>query len=218
MLMITMELLNELLPMLFRGLKLTLFIAFVGIIIGMILGAISGYALQSKSKIAKTIAGIYIWIIRGTPIVVQALYVYFVIPKLIGLDFESVTAGCIVIALNSGAFISEIVRGALESIDPGQREAGVCLGLTERQTLFHIIVPPAFKSMLPALFNQFIISVKDTSLLSIIVVNEATHEAQNYAALSFNTVPTYTTLALFYLVIISALMLLQRFVEKKKKK
>ncbi len=213
--MISIDFLKTILPILFRGLKLTVFIAVVGIFFGFIIGCLSGYALQSKNKIAKGIAEVYIWIIRGTPIVVQALYVYFVVPKLIGIDFSSTLAGCLVISLNSGAFISEIVRSALESIDDGQKEAGASLGLTNSQVLFHLIVPPAFKLMLPSLFNQFIISVKDTSLLSIIVVNETTHEAQAYAALSFKTIETYTTLALFYLVIISILILLQKYIEKK---
>jgi glutamine transport system permease protein len=215
--MISIDFLKTILPILFRGLKLTIFIAVVGIFFGFIIGCLSGYALQTKNKFIKMIAEIYIWIIRGTPIVVQALYVYFVLPKLIGIDFSSTLAGCIVICLNSGAFISEIVRGALESIDYGQKEAGVSLGLTNTQVLFHVIVPPAFRLMLPALFNQFIISVKDTSLLSIIVVNETTHEAQAYAALSFRTIETYTTLALFYLILISILILLQKYIEKRLK-
>ena len=140
---------------------------------------------------------------------------YYVIPKLFNTDMSSYTAGIIVVSLNSGAFIAEIVRGALQGIDPGQKEAGLSLGLTSRQTLFHIIVPPAFKSMLPALCNHFIIIVKDTALLSIITVNEMTHQAQNYAALSFQYVPTYTILAIFYLALISILILLQKYVEKK---
>lgn len=215
--MISIDFLKTILPILFRGLKLTIIIAVVGIFFGFIIGCLSGYALQAKNKFTKIIAEIYIWIIRGTPIVVQALYVYFVLPKLIGIDFSSILAGCIVISLNSGAFISEIVRGALESIDYGQKEAGLSLGLTNTQVLFHVIVPPAFRLMIPALFNQFIISVKDTSLLSIIVVNETTHEAQAYAALSFRTIETYTTLALFYLILISVLILLQKYIEKRLK-
>lgn len=210
-----MDFLTVLLPMLFRGLKVTLYIAILGILFGFIIGSLSGYALQARNKIAKGIANVYIWVIRGTPLVVQALYVYFVVPKLIHLDLSSNTAGIIVISLNSGAFISEIVRGALEGIDPGQKEAGMSLGLTQFQTLWHIIVPPAFKAMLPALFNQFIISVKDTALLSIIVVNEITKQLMNYQAITFNTIPTYTTGALFYLAIISILIIIQKQVEKK---
>lgn len=210
-----MDFLIVLLPMLFRGLKVTLYIAVLGILFGFLIGSLSGYALQGKNKFTKAIANVYIWVIRGTPLIVQALYVYFVVPKLIHLDISSNMAGIIVISLNSGAFISEIVRGALQGIDPGQKEAGLSLGLTQFQTLWHIIVPPAFKAMLPALFNQFIISVKDTALLSIIVVNEITKQLMNYQAITFNTIPTYTTGALFYLAIISILIIIQKQVEKK---
>jgi len=207
--------LNVLFPMLLRGFKVTLMISIFGILIGFVLGCVSGYALQCKNKFAKFIANIYIWIIRSTPIIVQALYVYFVVPKITGIDLDSNTSGIIVIFLNSGAFIAEIVRGALEGIDPGQKEAGLSLGLTPFQVLMHIIVPPAFRSMLPALFNQFIISVKDTAILSIIVVNEITKQIQNYAALTFNTIEAYTAGALFYMIIISVLIIIQKQIERR---
>jgi amine acid ABC transporter, permease protein, 3-TM region, His/Glu/Gln/Arg/opine family len=210
--------LSVLLPMLFRGLRVTLFISVLGILFGFILGSINGFALQSKSKLAKAISNVYIWIIRGTPLIVQALYIYYVIPELTKIDLSSTAAGVLVISLNSGAFIAEIVRGALDGIDPGQKEAGLSLGLTPMQTLWHLIVPPAFRSMLPALFNQFIITVKDTALLSVIVVTEITKQIQNYTSLSFNVIEGYTTGAVFYLIIISILILLQKQVERKIKR
>ena len=206
-----MTFLNVLLPMMFEGLKLTILIAVVGITIGFLIGSLCGYLLQSKYKIGKAIAEVYIWIIRATPLMVQA----FVIPKLLGVDIGSTAVGIGVIALNSGAFISEIVKGALMSIDPGQKEAGASLGLTSAQTMIHLVIPPAFKAALPALFNQFIISVKDTALLSAIAVNEITHQAQAYAALSFKAIPTYTALAAFYLVILSVLIIVQKQIERK---
>jgi len=210
-----MDFLFVLLPMIFGGLKYTLLIAVVEIILGFIIGSLSGYALQSKNKVAKTVANIYIWLIRGTPLIVQALYIYYVVPKILHMNLSSNVAGIIVITLNSGAFISEIVRGALQGINYGQVEAGLSLGLTANQTLWHIVVPPAFKAMLPALFNQFIITVKDTALLSVIVVNEITKQIQNYAALSYKTIEAYTTGAIFYLIIISILIQIQKLVEKK---
>ena len=201
-----MTFLNVLLPMMFEGLKLTILIAVVGITIGFLIGSLCGYLLQSKYKIGKAIAEVYIWIIRATPLMVQALYGYFVIPKLLGVDIGSTAVGIGVIALNSGAFMS---------IDPGQKEAGASLGLTSAQTMIHLVIPPAFKAALPALFNQFIISVKDTALLSAIAVNEITHQAQAYAALSFKAIPTYTALAAFYLVILSVLIIVQKQIERK---
>lgn len=207
--------LRVLLPMLFQGLKITLFIAFMGIVLGFTIGSLAGFALNGKNMLLKGISSVYIWVIRGTPLIVQALYVYYVLPELFHVDFSSNTAGIIVITLNSGAFIAEIVRGALSGIDPGQKEAALSLGLTNGQMLWHVIVPPAFRSILPALFNQFIISVKDTALLSVIVVNEITKQIQNYSALTFNTIPAYTTGALFYLILISCLIIIQKNVERK---
>lgn len=220
----SIEFLSTIGPMLFRGLKVTMYIALIGIFLGFILGAVTGYALQSKNKIAKGIANVYIWIMRGTPIVVQALYVYFAVPALITLvsgtryTIDSTAAGMIVITLNSGAFISAIVKGALESVEIGQKEAGSALGLTHGQILLHIVIPPAFKSIVPGLFNQFIISVKDTALLSIISVNDITRQTQNYVARTYNTLPAYTACAIFYLILISVLMILQKVVENKIRK
>lgn len=217
----SMDFLSIIIPMLLNGLEITLKVAVIGIILGFVLGALSGYALQSHSRIARGIASVYIWIIRGTPIVVQALYVYFVVPAIVtlvqGSQFvlDSTLAGIIVITLNAGAFISAIVKGALESVDEGQKEAGAALGLSNRQILFHVVIPPAFRSMIPGLFNQFIISVKDTALLSIISVNEITRQTQNYVARTFNTIPAYTVCAVFYLILLSVLMILQKAVERK---
>ena len=220
----SVEFLTSIVPMLFRGLKLTMLIAVIGILLGFLLGSVSGYALQCKNKVARTIANIYIWIIRGTPLVVQALYVYFAVPALITLitkerfTIDSTIAGIIVITLNAGAFISAIVKGALEGVDIGQKEAGMALGLTKGQILLHIVIPPAFKSMIPGLFNQFIISVKDTALLSIISVDDITRQTQNYVARTYNTLPAYTACAVFYLILLSVLMVLQKLVENKIKK
>lgn len=215
MIVVDLSFLSTLLPMLFRGLKVTIYIAVCGIVLGSILGALAGFALTCKNRFLKGLANVYVWIIRGTPLIVQALYVYFVIGKLIPFFGNSNPAGILVITLNSGAFIAEIVKGALEGIDPGQKEAGLSLGLSNTQTLIHVIVPPAFKSILPALFNQFIISVKDTALLSVIVVNEITKQIENYASLSFKTIQAYTTGAIFYLVLISILIIIQKQVERK---
>ena len=215
------QVLQVLVPMLCNGLKLTMEISVLGILFGFIIGSVTGYALQGHSKVAKAVAGVYIWVIRGTPLVVQALYMYFAIPALLSailgynFDIPSTTSGIIVISLNSGAFISTIVKGALEGVDIGQTEAGKSLGLKNSQVLWHLVVPPAFRSMLPALFNQFIISVKDTALLSMISVNEITRQTQNYIAMSFLTLQAYTVCALFYLVLLSILMVLQKMMEKK---
>jgi len=221
-----MDVFTAMFPMLLKGFKCTIAIALISILIGFIIGCLSGYALQCKSRILYALSYIYIWIIRGTPLIVQALYIYFVVPKIFNTSLaiihngeifvtESVVAGIIAISLNSGAFIAEIVRSALESVSKGQWLAGEALGLTHSQILFRIVGPIALKNIAPALFNQLIITVKDTSVLAIIIVPEITHQMQNYAITTFKTIPAYTVGALFYLVIISAMMIIQKVVEKK---
>lgn len=220
------QLIEAMLPLLLNGLKYTILIAVIGIVLGFIIGSVTGFALQCKNRAVKAIAYFYIWIIRGTPLLVQALYIYFAVPKILNRSLaivyngqmiasEGVVAGIIAITINSGAFIAEIVRSALESVDKGQWDAGYSLGLSYPQILFHIIVPISLKNITPALFNQFIISVKDTSILAIIVVPEITHQMQNYAITTYKTIPAYTFGALFYLFIISILMIAQKLVEKR---
>lgn len=146
---------------------------------------------------------------------VQAIWIYYALPLIIGFEIESVTAGIIVIALNSGAYIAEIVRGAVQSIDSGQMEAGRSLGLNRNQTMRHIIWPQAFKRMIPPLGNQFIISIKDTSLLSVILVPELIFQGRLIAANHFNAVEIYTTVAVFYLAITLTLSFVLQVMERR---
>jgi glutamine transport system permease protein len=127
----------------------------------------------------------------------------------------SVTAGIIVIAINSGAYIAEIVRGAVQSIDKGQNEAGRSLGLNQNQTMQYIVWPQAFKRMIPPLGNQFIISIKDTSLLSVILVPELMFQGRVIASNHFNAVEIYTAVAVFYLAITLTLSYVLRYLERR---
>ncbi|MFD1708835.1 amino acid ABC transporter permease [Siminovitchia sediminis] len=205
----------DFLPDLMTGLYYTLLISVVGLFIGFALGAIFGIGRVAKNKIFYTISSIYVEVIRGTPVLVQAIWIYFALPLIIGQNLESITAGIIVIAVNSGAYIAEIVRGAVQSVDKGQMEAGRSLGLSHRQTMLYIIWPQAFKRMIPPLGNQFIISIKDTSLLSVILVPELIFQGRLIAANHFNAVEIYTTVALFYLVITFSLSLILRLLERR---
>ncbi|MEN1967526.1 amino acid ABC transporter permease [Lentibacillus sp. N15] len=202
-------------PEILQGLYYTLLISVLGLVIGFILGAIFGLGRISKNKIIYWIASIYVEVIRGTPVLVQAIWIFFALPLITGYTFESVTAGVIVIALNSGAYIAEIVRGAVQSIEKGQMEAGRSLGLDHGKTMRYIIWPQAFKRMIPPLGNQFIISIKDTSLLSVILVPELIFQGRMIASNHFNAVEIYTTVALFYLAITLTLSLVLRLVERR---
>jgi len=205
----------DFLPQLMTGLYYTLLISVLGLFIGFILGAIFGMGRVAKNKIIYGISTVYIEVVRGTPVLVQAIWIYFALPLIIGMNIESITAGVIVIAINSGAYIAEIVRGAVQSIEKGQMEAGRSLGLDHGQSMRYIIWPQAFKRMIPPLGNQFIISIKDTSLLSVILVPELIFQGRLIAANHFNAVEIYTTVAVFYLMITLSLSLVLRLLERR---
>lgn len=188
-------------PQLFTGLGYTLLVSVVGLIIGFILGAIFGLGRLSRFKVMNAIARIYIEVIRGTPMLVQAIWLFYALPLIIGYTLPPLVAGIIVIGVNSGAYIAEIVRGAVQSIDAGQMEAGRSLGMNQRITMFKVIWPQAFRRMIPPLGNQFIISIKDTSLLSVILVPELLFQGRTIASNHFNAVEIYTLVAVFYLAI-----------------
>lgn len=191
----------EFLPALAVGLYYTLLISVVGLIIGFALGALFGLGRISRVKIIYAVSTGYVELFRGTPVLVQAIWIFFALPLIIHYNLPSVLAGIIVISLNSGAYIAEIVRGAVQSIEKGQMEAGRSLGMNRHQTMRHIIWPQAFKRMIPPLGNQFIISIKDTSLLSVILVPELIFQGRLVAANHFNAVEIYSTVAIFYLAI-----------------
>ncbi|GGK01969.1 glutamine ABC transporter permease [Lentibacillus kapialis] len=205
----------DFLPQLFTGLYYTLLISVIGLLIGFILGAIFGLGRIAHNRIIRGISIVFIETIRGTPVLVQAIWIYYALPLIIQFELGSVTAGIIVIALNSGAYIAEIVRGAVQSIDQGQMEAGRSLGLNHGQAMRYIIWPQAFKRMIPPLGNQFIISIKDTSLLSVILVPELIFQGRLIAANHFNAVEIYTTVAVFYLAITLTLSFILQRMERR---
>ena len=202
-------------PALLQGLYYTLLISVVGLVIGFVLGAIFGLGRISRSKILYGISAVYVEVLRGTPVLVQAIWIYFALPLIIGFNIPSLAAGIIVIGLNSGAYIAEIVRGAVQSVEKGQMEAGRSLGLSRHLTMRYVIWPQAFKRMIPPLGNQFIISIKDTSLLSVILVPELIFQGRLIASNHFNAVEIYTTVAIFYLVITLTLSKILNLMEKR---
>lgn len=192
-------------PFLLNGLVLTIVISTFGLLFGFIIGLAAGLAKTSSRKWLNASASFYIAVVRGTPIMVQAVWLYFGLNQLLMQLFQfrigAVYAGIIVIAVNGGAYIAEIVRGAVESIDKGQVEAGRSLGMSGRQTFRYIVWPQALKRMIPPLGNQFIISLKDTSLLTVISVGELLRHGQEIVANRFNAFEIYTMVALLYLLL-----------------
>jgi glutamine transport system permease protein len=205
----------ETFPLLLSGVKLTIIITLCGLLIGFAIGVICGLMKLSKNLLISKLAGSYVEIIRGTPLIVQVMFLYFGIPMASGLRIPPLTAGVIAIALNSGAYIAEIVRGAVQSIDYGQREAGRSIGLTKIQTMRYIIWPQSFRRMIPPLGNQFIISLKDTSLLVVIGVAELTRVGQEIIAVNFRAFEVWLTVGLVYLMMTLTISRVLKTVENR---
>ena len=201
--------------MLMRGLKLTIEITIGGLFFGFILGSAAGLMKLSRNFLIRKIAGVYVEAIRGTPMLVQAMFLYYGVPMALGVRIPPMTAGIIIIAVNSGAYIAEIVRGAVQSIHKGQFEAGRSIGLTNAQTMRYVIWPQALKRMIPPLGNQFIISLKDTSLLMVIGVGELMRTGQEITSVNFRAFEVYLAVACVYLVMTLSIAFVMRRIEKK---
>jgi len=211
---------REVFPLLMRGMVVTVQTAITALIIALFLGLIVCMMGMSRKAVPRLVAKAYIWVIRGTPLLVQTFFVYFGIPQLIqslGLNFRlaPLTAGIITLSVNAGAYIAEIFRGGIEAIDHGQMEAARSLGLSHYRAMFRIILPQAMRISIPSLVNQFIISLKDTSIISVISLAEIVYEAKIYIGRTMQSFATWTIVGLFYLVIITILSHISTRVEKK---
>lgn len=209
------EVMWETLPLLVGGLELTIGITIGGLLLGVVLGVAAGLINAGKNRFLRLIATAYIEAIRGTPLIVQVMFLYFGLPLALGTRIPPVEAGVIAIGINSGAYIAEIVRGAIISIDHGQREAARSTGLNAFQCMLHVIWPQAFRRMIPPLGNQFIISLKDTSLLVVIGVAELTRHGQEIIYINYRAFEIWLTVALLYLCMTLSLSWALRMVEKR---
>lgn len=204
------------LPNLLDGTWMTVKITFWGLVGGFVLGALAGVARAYGPVILSGIAQVYIAVIRGTPIVVQVMFIYFALPLLVpGLRVDAIWAAIVTLIINSGAYVAEIVRGSLLSVHKGLKEAGQAMGLPFHKILLHIIGPVAFRRMIPPLGNQCIISLKDSSLFIVIGVAELTRQGQEIMASNFRAVEIWSAVAIIYLILTGALALALRLVEKR---
>lgn len=197
------------------GLELTLFITVCGLILGLILGSAAGLINTGHNRFLRALAVTYIEIIRGTPLIVQVMFLYFGLPLVMGIRIPPLTAGIVAIGVNAGAYIAEIVRGAIVSIDAGQGEAARSTGLTGFQAMRYVIWPQAFRRMIPPLGNQFIISLKDTSLLVVIGVAELTRQGQEIISINFRAFEIWLTVAIIYLCVTLTLSWILRRAERR---
>ncbi|NOL50401.1 ABC transporter permease subunit [Pelistega europaea] len=223
----------EALPDLWVGTELTIKITLLGLIGGAIVGALIGivraYApsisdseFRSRHPVAGVvlpvlafIARLYVLLIRGTPMVVQVMFIYFAFPLLFQTRVDGVSAAIATLAVNSGAYISEIVRGSLLSVPRGLYEAGLAMGLPFHKIIAKIIGPIAFRRMIPALGNQCIISLKDTSIFIVIGVAELTRAGQEIMATNYRAVEIWGTVAFLYLILTGIIAAVLRIIEKR---
>ncbi|SHH59751.1 amino acid ABC transporter permease [Clostridium intestinale] len=210
-----LEILKESLPSLTTGILVTIRISIISLILAFILGIILGIFTISKSKILNAISTVYIYIIRGTPLMVQAYFIYFGIAPIIAQRSDPMVCAIIAITLNASAYMSEIFRAGIQAIDVGQMEASRSLGLGYFKTMQKVILPQAVKIMIPSIINQFIITIKDTSILSVISIRELTASGQIIVARNFKPLETYAAVALMYLVLITLLTLLSKYIERR---
>lgn len=202
-------------PQLMKGAETTIYITVFGLVGGLILGTIAGLMRAFGGKVLNSIAFTYIELIRGTPIVVQVMFLYFALPVLADIRIEPMHAAILAIIVNAGAYIAEIVRGAFLSISRGLTEAGLALGLPRWKVLTYVVGPLAFRRLIPPLGNQFIVSLKDTSLFIVIGVGELTRTGQEIMAANFRAVEIWTAVAVIYLVMTGTMTLVLRTIEKR---
>lgn len=209
------ELLNESLPMLLQGLALTLQLAGISLVFAMVIGIVASLMGMSKNPVLRFINSAFVAIIRGTPLLVQGFFIYFGITGLLGIRITAFMAGTIALSLNAGGYLSEIFRGGIQAVDPGQREAARSLGLSARQTTWRIIIPQAIRICIPSVVNQWCITIKDTSIISVIGLAELTKMGQTIIARTYRSFEVWIMVGIMYFIVIWLLTLLARFVEKK---
>ena len=209
------ELIQRALPILLMGAGVTIEITAFSVAIGFFIGLFVGIARISQFKILRIMAAVYADCIRGTPLLVQIFLIYFALPMAIGQRVEPFIAAVAACGINSGAYVSEIFRAGIQAIDVGQMEAGRSLGLTWWQTMRFIILPQAFKNILPPLGNEFIAMLKDSSLVSAIGFEELTRRGQLIIAQTYGSFEIWMTVAVLYLIMTMAISRIVAFLEKR---
>ena len=206
-----------------EGLQNTISIAVLGLLIGIVIGTVIAAVrvwpkYRTLPKVLNGICGVYVGFFRGTPMVVQLLVFYYVLMPIIGLRMPSVTVATWVFGLNSGAYISEIMRGGIQSVDGGQMEGGRSVGLSYTTTMMRIIIPQAVKNILPTMGNEFIALIKETSVVSFIGATDLYVAFNNIGSNSYEFMVPYLVMALIYIVLVLFISLLIKIMERSLRK
>lgn len=214
-------------PWFLKGLWVTIKIAFLGTLFGFLLGCVITAVRQVKTgrhdpkivagliKVIQFILTAYVEFFRGTPMIVQASFIYFFGLNTLNLGWSAEFAGIFVVSLNTAAYIAEILRGGINSVDPGQEEAARAIGMNKLQTMLYIIFPQGIKNSIPAITNEFIVNIKDSSVLSVISVVDLYRQANNVINNYFRQSEVYFIICIFYLVVTLLVSRLFKFIEKR---
>ncbi len=213
--------------LIWNGTKITLLISVLTVILGLIFGTLMAFMKRSRSRILRIIAGIYVEFIRGTPVLVQIFIVFYGLPlmginipsiMLGGTDISRLLSGIIALSVNSTAYICEIVRSGIQSIDIGQTEGGKALGMNSFRTMWYVILPQAVKNILPAMGNEFVTVIKTSSQVSVIGIAELMYAADTIRGISFRPMEPLVIVAMIYFIITFTLSCMIKQVEKRLRK
>lgn len=199
----------------------TLIMAFYSLIFASIIGLIFGMLSVLKSKVCNVIAQIFVDIIRGVPMIVLAFFVFFGVPYALKnflhstFTFTALQAGIICLSLNCGAYMSEIIRAGIQSVDVGQMEAARSLGIPYWKSMQKVVLPQAIRTMIPSIINQFIITLKDTSILSVIGFPELVNAAKNVIVINFKSFQVWLIVGVMYLIVITILSKVAKALERR---
>lgn len=210
-----LDLLKQSLPLFMQGMQLTLELAFVSLAIAMVIGIVASLMGMSKNPVFRAINRAFVAIIRGTPLLVQGYFIYFGITGVLHIKMSAFTAGVIALSLNAGGYMSEIFRGGIQAVDPGQTEAARSLGLSKSQTTWRIVIPQAVRICIPSVVNQWCITIKDTSIISVLGLAELTKMGSQIIARTFRSFEVWIMVGIMYFAVIYLLTVLARIVERK---
>lgn len=211
------DLITRSIPLLLMGAGITVQITVISVGIGLLIGMFIGMARLSKTWLVKAAATVYVDFIRGTPLLVQIFIIYFALPLIVGRRIDPFIAAITACGVNSGAYVAEIFRAGIQSIDKGQMEAGRSLGMTWAQAMRFVILPQAFKRIIPPLGNEFIAMLKDSSLVSVIGFEELTRRGQLIIARTYGSFEIWMTVAVIYLMMTLTISRLVDYLERRYK-
>jgi len=210
------DIIKEILPFLLKGALLTIFFSVTSEIIGIIIGLVTSVIRVTRIKVLSQLVVVYVDLFRGTPLLMQIIFIYYALPY-VGINLPAIVAGIVALSVNSGAYVSEIFRAGIESIDRGQTEAARSLGMSYMQAMRYVVIPQTIKRVLPPLTNEFVALIKDSSLLSVIAIAELMRTAKEMMTWKMNP-SSLTAAAIIYLIITLPLTRYISYMEKKLKK